>query len=124
MVLVGLTVALPLGRVHEAHTPLSIDREVAVPFVICQDNITCCPAVVIVLGVALKPRVKGTSTVRLMGVALPPGPDALMVKVVVALIGTIDDPEVGSGPLSSVCGTGGVIVIDVALVVAHVIVVV
>jgi hypothetical protein len=39
-------------------------------------------------------------------------------------MGTIDEPEVGSGPESSVCGTVGVIVIDVALVVAQVIVVV
>ena len=30
------------------------------------------------------------------------------------------DPEVGSGPVSSGCGMAGVIVIEVALVVAHV----
>jgi hypothetical protein len=36
----------------------------------------------------------------------------------------MSEPEVGSGPESSVCGTGGLIVIEVALVVAHVMVVV
>jgi hypothetical protein len=59
-----------------------------------------------------------------MGVALPPGPDALIVKVVVALIGTTDDPEVDSGPLSFDWETDGAMVTDVALVVAQVIVVV
>jgi len=47
-----------------------------------------------------------------------------MVKVVVELTGTTDVPDVGREPVSSTCGTGGEIVTDVALVVAHVIVVV
>jgi hypothetical protein len=47
-----------------------------------------------------------------------------MVNVVVDITGTMEDPEVGSEPVSSVCGTGGAIVTDVALVVAQVMVVV
>ncbi|PYX60582.1 MAG: hypothetical protein DMG76_02085 [Acidobacteria bacterium] len=76
------------------------------------------------LGDALRVRVKGTVTVVLWGAAAPPGPDALIVNVVVDFTGTIEDPEVGSEPVSSVWGTGGVIVTDVALVVIQVIVVV
>ena len=59
-----------------------------------------------------------------MGTAAPPGPVALMVKVVVEITGTIADPEVGSEPVSSACATDGVIVTDVALLVVQVIVVV
>jgi hypothetical protein len=47
-----------------------------------------------------------------------------MVNVVVDITGTTEDPELGSEPVSSVCGTGGVIVTDVAFVVAQVMVVV
>jgi len=42
----------------------------------------------------------------------------------VALIGTVADPETGSGPESSPSGIPGVMEMDVALVVAHVSVVV
>ncbi len=59
------------------------------------------------LGDALRVRVKGTVTVVLWGAAAPPGPDALIVNVVVDFTGTIEDPEVGSEPVSSVWGTGG-----------------
>jgi hypothetical protein len=47
-----------------------------------------------------------------------------MVNVVVDITGTMEDPDVGSEPASLVCGIGGVIVTDVALVVAQVMVVV
>ena len=47
-----------------------------------------------------------------------------MVKVVVELTGTTEEPDVGSGPVPSACGIGGEIVTDVALAVAHVSVVV
>jgi hypothetical protein len=93
--------------------------------VICQVNVTGvdCP-VIIVLGEAFNVSVKGTVTVTLFGAAAPPGPVALIVKVVVESTGTIADPEVDSAPVSSVAGTGGVIVTDVALVVVQVSVVV
>ena len=55
---------------------------------------------------------------------MPPGPEALIVNFVVESIGTTEDPDVGSEPVSSVWATGGVIVTDVALVVVQVIVVV
>jgi len=100
-----------------------MESAVAVPPVICQLSVTCVPAA-IVLGDALRLSVIGTVTVAVLGTAVPPGPEALMVKVVVEITGTIADPEVGSGPVSSVWGTGGVIVTDVALVVVQVMVVV
>ena len=121
----GVTMAVPCGRVHEAHTPLSMESAVAVPPATCQVNVTVvdCP-VMIVLGEAVNVRVNGTCTVTLSGTAAPPGPEALIVKVVVEMTGTIADPEVGSEPESSVCATGGVIVTDVALLVVQVMVVV
>jgi hypothetical protein len=91
--------------------------------VICQLKVTGVPAA-IVAGEALKLSVNGTVTVRLWGVAVPPGPVAEIENVVVLVTGVIADPEVGSGPEPSVCGTAGVIVTAVALVVAQVIVVV
>jgi NAD(P)H-hydrate repair Nnr-like enzyme with NAD(P)H-hydrate epimerase domain len=51
---------------------------------------------------------------------VPPGPVAVSEKVVVAVIGVIDEPEVGSPFASSGIGTAGVMVTDVAFVVAHV----
>ena len=123
MVVEGLTLALLLGSVHEPHTPLSIESAVAAPPVTCQLKVTCVPAAM-VLGDALKVSVNGTCTVMLFGAAVPPGPEALMVNVVVEITGTIEDPEVGSEPVSSACTTGGVIVTDVALAVVQVIVVV
>ena len=122
MVAPGVTVAVPCGSVQALHTPLSIDREVAAPLLTCQVNVAC-PAAVIVVGDAVKLRVNGTFTVT-VPVTVPPGPVAVRVKTVVVLTGTIDEPDVGSGPLSSIWLTGGLIVTDVAFVVAQVIVVV
>jgi hypothetical protein len=76
-----------------------------------------------VLGDAVKLNVSGTATMTWL-VAVPPGPVAVRVKEVVALTGTIEDPEVGNGPVPSLRGTAGVIVTDVAFVVAQVSVVV
>ena len=108
--------------VHGPHTPLSMESAVAVP-VICQLSVTVVPAT-IVLGDALRLSVIGTATVVILGTAVPPGPAALMVNVVVDITATTEDPEVGSEPVSLVCGTGGVIVTDVAFAVAQVMVVV
>ena len=107
-------------RAGTAHGIVERKRGCCTP-VTCQ--LTAVPATT-VLGDALRVRVKGTVTVVLWGAAAPPGPDALIVNVVVDFTGTIEDPEVGSEPVSSVWGTGGVIVTDVALVVIQVIVVV
>ena len=63
-------------------------------------------------------------TVSVCGPALPPGPVAVIEYVVVALTGIVAEPVVGSGPESSPTGRVGVMVIDVALLVAHVTVVV
>ena len=48
----------------------------------------------------------------------------MMVNFVVEITGTMEDPEVGSEPVSSVWATGGVIVTDVALTVVQLMVVV
>src|SRR5258707_15041841 len=98
-----------------------MESAVAVPPVICQLSVTCVPATT-VLGDAVRVRVKGTVTVVVWGPAVPPGPEALIVNVVVEITGTIADPEVGSEPVSSVCVTEGVIVTDGALAVGQVIV--
>src|ERR1700686_3503803 len=100
---------------HELHTPLSMESAAAVPPVTCQVNFTVvdCP-VIIVLGEAFNVSVNGTCTVTLFGTAAPPGPEALIVNVVVEISGTTEDPEVDNEPVSSVWGTGGVIVTDVA----------
>src|SRR5216684_2580459 len=116
-----MTLAVPWGSAQEAHTLLSIESDDAVPPVTCHDNVTACPEVM-VLGEAVRPTVNGTFTVTIAGVALPPGPDALMVKVVVAFTTTTDEPEVDSGPVSSGVETGGVMVTEVALAVAQVMV--
>jgi hypothetical protein len=63
-------------------------------------------------------------TVTICGPALPPGPVAVSEYVVVALTGTVAEPVVGRGPESSPTGIVGVIVMEVAFVVPHVIVVV
>jgi hypothetical protein len=76
----------------------------------------------IVLGEALKLNANGTVTVTLPFV-LPPGPDAAMLNVVVEATGTMAEPDVASGPVSS-WAIVGVMVTVVALLVAHVIVVV
>jgi hypothetical protein len=72
-----------------------------------------------VLGEAVRLRFNGTVTVTVAGADVPPGPDAVIVKVVVLVTGVSDDPEVGNGPVSSVWATAGVIVTEVALVVVH-----
>jgi hypothetical protein len=54
-----------------------------------------------VAGVAVRFRVNGTVTVTVLGADVPPGPVAVSVYVVVAAMGTKDDPEAGSGPVSS-----------------------
>ena len=96
---------------------------VGVPPVICQVSVTCCPGV-IVLGDAENEMLSGTVTVTVCGPALPPGPVAVKEKVVVWVIGTTADPEVGAGPESSPSGISGLNITEVALVVAQVSVVV
>jgi uncharacterized protein (DUF697 family) len=76
-----------------------------------------------VLGEAVKLNRKGTVTVRFW-VAVPPGPDAEMVYIVVEFTGTTEVPDVGREVVPSICGIAGVIVTAVALLVAQVIVVV
>src|SRR5258708_15245940 len=98
-----------------------MEGAVAVPWVICQVKVSACPAV-IVLGEAIKLNTNGTVTVTLP-FAVPPGPDAAMLNVVVEATGTIAEPDVGSGPMSS-CGIVGEIATDVALLVGQVSVVV
>ena len=125
MVVEGLTFALPFGSAQELQTALSIESAVGVPPVICQLRVTVVVVPeVIVVGDALRVSVKGTVTVVVWGTALPPGPVALMVNVVVDNTGTMDDHDVARTPVPSVVVTAGVIVTDVALVVAQVIVVV
>jgi hypothetical protein len=114
---------VPCGREQEAHTPLSIDNDEVVPPLTCQLNVACCPAV-IVAGVALRLRVKGTVTVTDCGAEVPPGPVAVMVNVVVLFTGGFAEPEVGSVMPSSELKTGGVMLTEVALVVVQLIVVV
>ena len=98
-------------------------RAVAVPPLISQLKVELCPDV-IVPGEAVRLNVKGTVTVTVCGPAVPAGPVAVIEYVVVALIGIMSEPEVGSGPESSGTGIAGVIVTDVAFVVAQVRVVV
>jgi hypothetical protein len=101
---------------------LLTESEAAVPPLTCHVNVEELP-VVIVLGEATKLNVSGTVTVT-VAVAVPPGPDAVMVKTVVEFTGITADPEVLKLPPLSPCCTEGVIVTDVAFVVAHAIVVV
>jgi len=98
-------------------------NDVGVPPVICQVKVADCPGV-IVLGDAVNDRLNGTVTVTVWGPAFPPGPVAVSANVVVWLMGTTADPDVGSGPESSPKGIAGLNVTEVALVVAHVSVVV
>lgn len=78
----GFTVALPVGMtqgvVEGEHTPLSMDSDVAVPPVICQDKVAVEPAVM-VAGDTLRLRVKGTVTVT-VAVAVVPS-DEVAVRV-------------------------------------------
>lgn len=123
MVALGVTVAVPCGSAHGEQTPLSIESEEVVPPVTCQLNVAVCPAVM-VAGVTLKLRLNGTLTVSVCGAEEPPGPVAVMVNVVVVVTGGFAEPEVGRVIPSSVGATGGLIVTEVAFVVAHVMVVV
>jgi hypothetical protein len=119
----GVTVVDPCGNAHGLHTAFpeaSVTvKEVAVPFATCHDKVEDCPGV-IVLGLAFNVRVNGTDTVTVCGPTLPPGPVAVIEYWVVAVTGIKEEPETGSGPESSFPGISGVIVTDVALVVAHV----
>lgn len=119
----GVTVADPCGNAHGLHTAFpeaSVTvKEVALPFATCHDNVEDCPGV-IVLGLAFNMTVSGTETVTVCGPTLPPGPVAVMEYCVVVLTGIKEEPETGSGPESSLPGISGVIVTDVALVVAQV----
>ena len=89
----------------------------------CQDKVDDCPAA-IVFGLAVKLKVNGIDTVTACGPALPPGPVAVIEYVVVALTGMTADPEVGSGPVSSFIAIAGVMLTELAFVVAQVSVVV
>ena len=119
----GETVAVPCGNEHAAHTPLSIESALVVPPLTCQLRVACCPAV-IVAGVTLRLRLKGTVTVTACGVADPPGPVAVIINVVVPFTGGFAVPEVGSVMPSSGGTTGGLMLTEVAFVVAQVMVVV
>ena len=77
-----------------------------------------------VAGVTLKLRLKGTLTVKDCGAEDPPGPVAVIVNVVVADTGGFAEPEVGKVIPSSGLNTGGLMVMEVAFVVAHEMVVV
>jgi hypothetical protein len=74
------------------------------------------------VGEAFKLNVNGTFTTTVL-FALPPGPDAAMLNVVVEATGTMAEPDVGSAPVSSWAIVGEIVTV-VALLVAHVIVVV
>lgn len=111
----GLQTELPDGSVSV--------KAVAVPPLMSQLSEELCPDV-IVPGDAVRLSVKGTVMVRVCGPMLPPGPFAVSEYFVVALIGTVAEPDVGSGPESLPTGRAGVMVIDVALDVAQVSVVV
>jgi hypothetical protein len=112
-----------VGKAHGLHTAFPaasvMEIEVAVPLLTCQAKVADCPDV-IVDGEAVRFSIKGTVTVTFCGPAVPPGPVAVKLKTVVVLTGTLSDPEVGRGPESSGIGIAGVIVTDVALVVAQV----
>jgi len=85
--------------------------------------VAVCPAV-IVAGVTLKLRLNGTVTVSVCGAEEPPGPVAVMVNVVVVVTEGFAEPEVGSVMPSSVGTTGGLMLTEVAFVVAQLMVVV
>lgn len=119
--------AVPCVGEHGLHTALPeasvIVNAVGGPPLICQVSVALCPWVM-VLGEAERLSVRGTVTVRVCGPVFPPGPVAVIEYVVVALTGIVAEPVVGSGPESSPTGSVGVMVIDVALLVAQVSVVV
>jgi hypothetical protein len=98
-----------------------MERDGAVPPLTCQLNVACWPAA-IVAGVTLRLRAKGTVTVTDCGADVPPGPVAVIVKVVVLFTGGFAVPEVGSVMPSSGLNTGGLMLTAVAFVVAQLIV--
>jgi len=123
-VAVGFTLTVPCGSgqgpLHTELPEASVTViEVAVPTPeTCHVRVDIPPGV-IVLGEAVRLSVNGTVTVTVAGADVPPGPDAVIVKVVVVVTGVSDDPEAGNGPVSSCCETAGLIVTEVALVVVH-----
>lgn len=124
VVAVGLTFAVPWGSAHGLHTvppdPSVTESDVGVPAPeTCQLKVTDAPDVM-VLADAVRVKVNGTVTVTVCGPAVPPGPVAVSENVVVEVIGVTDEPEVGSPLESSGIGTAGVIVTEVAFVVAQV----
>lgn len=123
----GVTVADPCGIAQGLQTALPVlsttVNEVGGPPAICQLSVAFCPGVML-LGDAVKLNVSGTVTVTVAGLEDPPGPVAVREKLVVWLMGTTAEPEGGGGPWSSPSGRGGLNVTEVALVVAHVRVVV
>jgi hypothetical protein len=87
--------------------------ELGDPFETCHKRVEVCPGA-IVFGLAVRARVKGTVTVAVCGPTLPAGPVAVRENVVLELIGTTAEPDVGKAVVSSVSATAGVIVTDVA----------
>jgi hypothetical protein len=85
--------------------------------------VAVCPAV-IVAGDTLKLRLNGTVTVSVCGAEEPPGPVAVIVNVVDVDTGGLAEPDVGSVIPSSGLNTGGLMLTEVAFVVAQVMVVV
>lgn len=124
-----MTFALPFGSEHGLHTTFPEEsitlNDSAVPYATCHDKVDDCPGAIVV-GLAVTVRLNGTETVVVCGPALPPGPVAVIEYVVVPGTGTTADPYVGKAAEapSSLAVTGGVIVTDVALLVAQVSVVV
>jgi len=99
-----------------------MESELVVPPLTCQLTVACCPAVM-VEGVTLRLRLKGTVTVTDCGAEDPPGPVAVMVNVVVLFTGGFAEPEVGSVMPSSGGTTSGLMLTEVAFVVLQLMVV-
>jgi hypothetical protein len=97
---------------QEEQTPLSMESAVAVPPVICQDRFAVWPAVM-VAGETLRLRVKGTVTVVVLVAVVPSDEVAVRVKVVVAVMGTMSEPEVDK-VVPSGTGMAGEIATEVA----------
>lgn len=118
---------VPWGSAHGLHTVVPfasvITTEVGLPLATCHERVELCPGA-IVLGLAVRAKLKGTETVTVCGPALPSGPVAVIENCVVVVSGTTADPDVGIAPESSGIGILGVILTEVAFCVAHVSVVV
>jgi len=111
VVMLGFTVAVP-DMAQEEQTALSMESAVAVPPVICQATVALWPAV-IVAGDTLRLRVKGTVTVVVWVAVVPSEEVAVRVKVVVAVMGTMSEPEVAK-VVPSGTGTAGEMATDAA----------